>query len=56
VSVGAHKAILTRKMNIAVTLAARNFDREFLRRFFREELVQMQHATLIDEWLEETTQ
>jgi hypothetical protein len=41
---------------IAVTLAARNFDREFLRRFFREELIQMQHATLIDEWLEEAVE
>lgn len=41
---------------LAVTIAARNFDREFLRRFFREELVQMQHATLIDEWLEEAVE
>lgn len=40
-------------LSIAVTLAARMFDRDFLRRFFREELRQMQHATLIDEWLEE---
>ena len=41
---------------VAVTLAARHFDREFLRRFFREELVQMQYATLIDEWLEEAVE
>ena len=41
---------------IAVTLASRLFDREFLRRFFREELAQMQHATLIDEWLEEAVE
>ena len=41
---------------LAVTIAARNFDREFLRRFFREELAQMQYATLIDEWLEEAVQ
>jgi len=41
---------------IAVTLASRLFDRDFLRRFFREELVQMQHATLIDEWLEEAVE
>ena len=41
---------------IAVTLASRMFDREFLRRFFREELAQMQHATLMDEWLEEAVQ
>ncbi len=41
---------------IAVTLASRMFDREFLRSFFREELAQMQHATLIDEWLDEAVQ
>ena len=41
---------------IAITLAARMFDREFLRRFFREELAQMQHATLVDEWLDEAVQ
>ena len=41
---------------LAVTLAARYFDREFLRRFFREELIQMQYATLIDEWLEEAVE
>jgi hypothetical protein len=41
---------------VAVTLAARHFDREFLRRFFREELSQMQYATLIDEWLEEAVE
>lgn len=41
---------------LAVTLAARHFDREFLRRFFREELIQMQYATLIDEWVEEAVE
>ena len=41
---------------IAITLAARMFDREFLRRLFREELAQMQHATLVDEWLDEAVQ
>lgn len=41
---------------LAVTIAARSFDQEFLRRFFREELTQMEHATLIDEWLEEAVQ
>lgn len=41
---------------VAITLAARYFDREFLRRFFREELVQMQYATLLDEWIEEAVE
>lgn len=43
-------------LSIAATLASRIFDREFLRWFFREELTQMQHATLIDEWLDEAVQ
>lgn len=41
---------------IALTFAARHFDREFLWRLFREELVQMEHASIIDEWLDEAVQ
>jgi len=37
----------------AVTIAARYFDKDFLWRFFREEVEMIREATFIDEWLEE---
>ena len=37
----------------AVTIGARYFDKEFLWKFFREEVEMMREATFIDEWLEE---
>ncbi|HIC93394.1 MAG TPA: hypothetical protein EYP09_03995, partial [Anaerolineae bacterium] len=37
----------------AVTIGARYFDKEFLWRFFREEVEMMREATFIEEWLEE---
>jgi hypothetical protein len=41
---------------LAVAIASRNFDGEFLRFVFRKELEQMQGATLLDEWVEERVQ
>ncbi len=40
-------------LSLALTLASSHFDKELLRRLFREEINQMRGATLIDEWLEE---
>jgi predicted transposase YdaD len=37
----------------AVTMAARYFDKEFLCRYFREEVEMMREATFVGEWLEE---
>ncbi len=37
----------------AVTIGTRYFDREFLWRFFREEVEMMKEATFIDDWLQE---
>lgn len=37
----------------AVTVGARYFDKEFLWRFFREELEMMKEASFIEDWLEE---
>ena len=37
----------------AVTIASRYFDKEFLWRFFREEVEQMREGTFIEEWLNE---
>ncbi len=37
----------------AVTIGARYFDKEFLWRFFREEVEMLREATFIEEWLEE---
>ena len=36
-----------------MTVGARYFDKEFLWKFFREEMEKMREATFIDEWLEE---
>jgi predicted transposase YdaD len=41
---------------MAVTMAARYFDKAFLWRFFREELEQMREATFIEDWIEEGVQ
>jgi hypothetical protein len=40
-------------LSLAVTVAARYFDRNFLWRFFREELEMIREATFMEEWLEE---
>ena len=40
-------------LSLAVTVATRYFDRNFLWRFFREELDMMREATFMEEWLEE---
>ncbi len=37
----------------AVTIGARHFDKDFLWRFFREEVEMMRESTFIDDWLEE---
>ena len=37
----------------AVTIGARYFDKEFLWRFFREEVEMMREASFIDDWLQE---
>lgn len=37
----------------AVTIGARYFDKDFLWRFFREEVEMLKEATFIEEWLEE---
>lgn len=37
----------------AVTIGTRYFDKEFLWKFFREEVEMMREATFIDEWLED---
>jgi len=41
---------------LAVTVAARYFDKAFLWRFFREELEQMREATFIEDWIQESLQ
>jgi len=37
----------------AVAVASRYFERDFLWRFFREEVEQMRHASFIEDWIEE---
>lgn len=39
----------------AVTIASRYFDKEFLWRFFREEVEQMRNASFIEDWIEEAS-
>jgi len=38
---------------LAVMVASRYFDKQFLWDFFREEVAQMQTSTFIDDWIEE---
>lgn len=40
-------------LSLAVTVAARYFEKDFLWRFFREELEIMREATFIDDWIQE---
>jgi predicted transposase YdaD len=41
---------------VALSIATRSFDTQFLRNFFREEIDEMKHAPLMEEWLEEATE
>ena len=41
------------QLALAVMVASRYFDKDFLRNFFREEVAQMQTSTFIDDWIEE---
>jgi hypothetical protein len=41
---------------LAVTIAARYFDKAFLWQFFREEVEHMRGATFIEDWIEEGIQ
>ena len=40
-------------LSLAVTVAARYFEKDFLWRFFREELDMLKGASFIDDWIEE---
>jgi hypothetical protein len=41
---------------LAISIAGRSFNRDFLWRFFRDEVEQMQQATFVEEWVEEGIQ